>query len=92
MNIQEILSITLNSILQEPQPKSSVELFVNNRRIDKEQRLNCKKLYREYVESEEYKTGNLANAVHYLNFEEEILEVDGVFKDKDFFILTEKGE
>lgn len=95
MNIQEILAATLATIQPEPQQKSSVEVFINSKRTTEEQRISNKKLYKEYVESKEYRnafSNNLINAVNYLQFEEEILEVDGVFKDKGYFIIEQEGE
>lgn len=95
MKILETIIQALNSIPQQPQQQSSVEVFLNNRRTDKEQRFNCKKLYKDYKKSIEF-TNAIANdmsiAANYLQFEEEVLETDNVFKDKGFVIIGEKPE
>ena len=82
MTISEAIIATYNSIQpQTKQRESSVETFINNIRTAEDQRINNKKLYQEYKKS----TDNPLST--YLQFEEELLEVDGVFKDKGFFII-----
>ena len=81
MTISESIISIYNSIESQPKQESSVELFINSIRTAEDQRINNKKLYQEYKKS----TDNPLST--YLQFEEELLEVDGVFKDKGFFII-----
>lgn len=81
MTISESIISIYNSIESQPKQESSVELFINNIRTTDDQRINNKKLYQEYKKV----TDNPLST--YLQFEEELLEVDGVFKDKGFFII-----
>ena len=81
MTISESIISIYNSIESEAKQESSVELFINNIRTTDDQRINNKKLYQEYKKV----TDNPLST--YLQFEEELLEVDGVFKDKGFFII-----
>ena len=81
MTISESIISIYNSIESEAKQESSVELFINNIRTTEDQRINNKKLYQEYKKV----TDNPLST--YLQFEEELLEVDGVFKDKGFFII-----
>ena len=81
MTISESIISIYNSIESQPKQESSVELFINNIRTAEDQRINNKKLYQEYRKA----TDNPLST--YLQFEEELLEVDGVFKDKGFFII-----
>ena len=81
MTISESIISIYNSINKPEQKKSSVEIFINNIRTAEDQRINNKKLYQEYKKV----TDNPLST--YLQFEEELLEVDGVFKDKGFFII-----
>ena len=81
MTLSESIISIYNSIETQPKQESSVETFINNIRTAEDQRINNKKLYQEYKKS----TDNPLST--YLQFEEELLEVDGVFKDKGFFII-----
>ena len=81
MTISESIISIYNSIETQPKQESSVETFINNIRTTEDQRINNKKLYQEYKKV----TDNPLST--YLQFEEELLEVDGVFKDKGFFII-----
>ena len=81
MTISESIISIYNSIETQPKQESSVEIFIDNIRTTEDQRINNKKLYQEYKKS----TDNPLST--YLQFEEELLEVDGVFKDKGFFII-----
>ena len=81
MTISESIISIYNSIESEAKQESSVETFINNIRTTEDQRINNKKLYQEYKKV----TDNPLST--YLQFEEELLEVDGVFKDKGFFII-----
>ena len=81
MNLSEAIISTYNSINKPEQEESSVETFINNIRTTEDQRINNKKLYQEYKNSTDTPLST------YLQFEEELLEVDGVFKDKGFFII-----
>ena len=81
MTLSESIISIYNSINKPEQEESSVETFINNIRTAEDQRINNKKLYQEYKKV----TDNPLST--YLQFEEELLEVDGVFKDKGFFII-----
>lgn len=81
MTLSESIISIYNSIESQPKQVSSVELYINNIRTTEDQRINNKKLYQEYRKV----TDNPLST--YLQFEEELLEVDGVFKDKGFFII-----
>ena len=81
MTLSESIISIYNSIETQPKQESSVEIFIDNIRTTEDQRINNKKLYQEYKKS----TDNPLST--YLQFEEELLEVDGVFKDKGFFII-----
>ena len=81
MTISESIISIYNSIESQPKQESSVEIFINSIRTAEDQRINNKKLYQEYRKA----TDNPLST--YLQFEEELLEVDGVFKDKGFFII-----
>lgn len=81
MTISESIISIYNSIESQPKQESSVETFINSIRTTEDQRINNKKLYQEYKKV----TDNPLST--YLQFEEELLEVDGVFKDKGFFII-----
>ena len=81
MTLSESIISIYNSIETQPKQESSVETFINNIRTAEDQRINNKKLYQEYKKV----TDNPLST--YLQFEEELLEVDGVFKDKGFFII-----
>ena len=81
MTLSESIISIYNSIETQPKQESSVEFFINNIRTAEDQRINNKKLYQEYKKV----TDNPLST--YLQFEEELLEVDGVFKDKGFFII-----
>ena len=81
MTISESIISIYNSIETQPKQESSVEIFIDNIRTTEDQRINNKKLYQEYKKV----TDNPLST--YLQFEEELLEVDGVFKDKGFFII-----
>ena len=81
MTLSESIISIYNSIESQPKQESSVEIFINSIRTAEDQRINNKKLYQEYKKS----TDNPLST--YLQFEEELLEVDGVFKDKGFFII-----
>ena len=81
MTISESIISIYNSIKQQAKQESSVETFINSIRTTEDQRINNKKLYQEYKKV----TDNPLST--YLQFEEELLEVDGVFKDKGFFII-----
>ena len=81
MTISESIISIYNSIETQPKQESSVEIFIDSIRTTEDKRINNKKLYQEYKNS----TDNPLST--YLQFEEELLEVDGVFKDKGFFII-----
>ena len=81
MTLSESIISIYNSIETQPKQESSVEIFIDNIRTTEDQRINNKKLYQEYKKV----TDNPLST--YLQFEEELLEVDGVFKDKGFFII-----
>lgn len=86
MTLSESIISIYNSISKpNEQQESSVEIFINNIRTTEDQRINDKKLYQEYKKA----TDNPLST--YLHFEEELLEVDGVFKDKGFFIVEGKN-
>ena len=86
MNLSEAIISTYNSVNKPEQKESSVEIFINNIRTTEDQRINNKKLYQEYKQSTDTPLST------YLQFEEELLEVDGVFKDKGFFIVEGRDE
>ena len=86
MTISESIISIYNSIESQPKQESSVEIFINNIRSTEDQRINNKKLYQEYKKSTDTPLST------YLQFEEELLEVDGVFKDKGFFIVEGRDE
>ena len=86
MNLSEAIISTYNSVNKPEQKESSVEIFINNIRSTEDQRINNKKLYQEYKKSTDTPLST------YLQFEEELLEVDGVFKDKGFFIVEGRDE
>ena len=86
MNLSEAIISTYNSVNKPEQKESSVEIFINNIRSTEDQRINNKKLYQEYKQSTDTPLST------YLQFEEELLEVDGVFKDKGFFIVEGRDE
>ena len=81
MTISESIISIYNSIETQPKQESSVEIFIDSIRTTEDKRINNKKLYQEYKKV----TDNPLST--YLQFEEELLEVDGVFKDKGFFII-----
>ncbi len=81
MTLSESIISIYNSIETQPKQESSVEIFIDSIRTTEDKRINNKKLYQEYKKV----TDNPLST--YLQFEEELLEVDGVFKDKGFFII-----
>ena len=81
MTLSESIISIYNSINKPEQEESSVEIFIDSIRTTEDKRINNKKLYQEYKKS----TDNPLST--YLQFEEGLLEVDGVFKDKGFFII-----